>query len=235
MVSETVRMRTSLLVIAVLCFCLVGCNKSVEEIVAKDGPPVMAMIKRVKALEPRVKATPRYGAAAVSPVKDLMVMRSMGGNALVIHERDLSNPEGFVYAPERPDFPDEAFSCIGDAQRKGTHDSGVAPWTIEKNLQTCAAIKYVLVMRTHQRRMAKMIAGESFMGGRVDGDVVAFTPAGHSLGGFAWHAESSDMIPVKMGATKDDMQYALDHHMREKVEDAIRKEITRNFGDKAAW
>jgi hypothetical protein len=227
----------ALIALAVGCAVMstAGCKQTVATIVAEHGPRSLAMIAKVKALQPRVKATPRYSAAAVSPVKDLMVFRSAGGNALVIHERDLANPETFEYTPERPDFAGEAFTCARYARLKSEAEFSSALWTLEEHLQRCGAIKYVLVIRTHKRNMAKMIAGTSFLGGRIEGDVVAFTLAGHSLGGFAWHAASSDEVSVAQNATQQDMQWALDHHMRDKVEAAIRAELQRNFGNMAAW
>lgn len=230
------RIMNPVLVALLLCV-LASCNQTLEDVIATYRAPVEANVKKVKALAPRVKATPRYSAAAVSPVKDLVVMRNSFGNALVIHERDLERPESFQYAPERPNFAGELFSCINQLTQKTNPNDKFAPTLgpVVDLLKTCAGIKYVLVMRTHKRNMAKMITSDGFLGGSVDGDVVAFTLAGHPLGGFAWHAKSSDMIPVAMNASPSDMQWALDAHMRDEVERAILDEIKRGFGNAAAW
>lgn len=207
---------------------LVGCKKkTIESIVAEHEPGVRAMIGKVKALAPKVKAMPPMTEPKGSPITDLVLFNGDLGTALLVHERDLLNPDDFAYAPERPRIADEYFGCANSLKAKST-DQFVYPLVpFEKGLEACAAVKYVLVMRTAARRMAAMTGGEHFMGGQVSGDMLFFTLSGEHVGGFPWVAESSESVSVKMGASEYEKQNALDSHMLEKVERAILDGLKR--------
>lgn len=209
-------------------------TKTVEKVVDAHRAPVTAMLAKVKALPPRVQAVPPIAAQATSPIPGLMLVRMGSGNAILVHERDLANPANIAHTPELPRIASELFTCHNDLSATSTGQFAPPVGPLEATLETCANVKYILVMRTHKRRMAQLLNGDTFLGGSIDGDVLVFTPAGNYYGGFPWHAQSSDTVSVRMDATQRDMEFALDLHMRDKVERAILDGLNRAFPG-SAW
>ncbi len=223
----------TLLAALVMLTLAAACKKSLEQVTAQYKPAIDKIVAQVKALPPRVRAVAPLTAPATSPIPGLVVFRRTFGNAVLVHERDLATPESFVYAPERPDIADALYGCISGTQTKTADGAGAIAF-VEDGLKACTQIRYVLVMRTQKRRMAQMVGTAGFLGGAVSGDVLVYSLNGNYYGGFPWSAQSSDMVSVAANATQNDMQYALDAHMRDKVDRAIADGLNRAFPG-SAW
>ena len=207
-------------------------KKTEASVVAKHRPAVEAMLAQVPALAQRVRATPRVTTTTItSPnvLADLSLIRGSGGNAALVHEKDLANPTTQQFARERPRSSSALWSCgyelhAADADRVA---SGVPPYLIEESLITCAGIRYVLVFRTHELRMARMITSDGFAGGFLSGDVLIYALNGYYYGGFPIHAETADMIPVRPESTMDERNRDLEFHLADKIEDAVMVGLRR--------
>jgi hypothetical protein len=179
---------------------LLGCQPSVDELVAEHRASVEGVFAKLEALDAKVKTMPPLAEDRVETGGEVIVLDGEGSNALFIQADDLASP---TTASSKTPGATRASAVETCGSLLSGEFLGVAGGA-KLYLEECGRAKYVFVLRTGLSEAAQVGQEKTFAKGNYAGEVLLFRIAdGEALGGFRVGADSSDSVSMDRAKVDD--------------------------------